>query len=1292
MAAPKACPDMSLTLLHLEAECASLRSQLSEGSAALQQTTERAEALEALLEETEGETVSLKQRADAADADAVRTKAELEAAQKALEEKMAEVDEAKKASAVAVAEMEEKVKEGEKQVAEEKEAKVKVKVEEGVVRAQLEERARACGEEVEVLRGELVEAKAAAEQAAEVSSQMQENVEKSIEEKASLETEVAVLKESMVSKEVDLTAKAEEVRRLTDAAAELQADRDRGANVVRELTEAQKGYTTALAEAERERVDFETELNNVTEMAKTAVADAQKDASEEIAALQVLVDDLRLALEVDKEKHAASEAEVQEGHAEALVEAETRCKEQNERVVALESRLSELEKARDGIAVAKDKAEEAVAKLESQVAEMEKSAAASSASQETAEKENIRLADRLSVVEDTNADLVAKIGESGALLDRVAVESREISNKAKESVLVAEKHREEAETRASSATSDVSRARDCLRKTLLQLCSLSNRSPSPEAETLEDAVEGINDVVANVEEIIMEKGDLCTANAELRSKVAKLEETKAAVEGAFSKLEADMESTRNDATEKLAMCNKLSEDVKELESKCEAQQDQLEEFNEKLREQDNASTHEIENLRHEKEYMQSQSEDKARELDDMKVKFDEAVSTISDSLSQKEAAEDKVTDIERELSDMQEKLDSQSAEAQETIDNLQGQLERVEADRAAEVKRLGALNEEAVADAENLNESNLRLDSKLADAMRELETLQEHCQGIKEELSSCQKMRSDSETLVTILQGDVKKRGEEHQRLVSERDDLRLAMSKAEKEIARLSGDLDDARKNGADVEKRTSEKLEMAINELEKDHAQAQDDCRSKHVKEVDRLVQLHESSVKTWSLEKEALAEQLQSVQKVANERFTELEKLRDSTDGTLKTVTSQRENLVLAMEKLSVERDELQNELQEFKEKNGRILTDLEEAKGSLSASTTATHAAVNRVQLCEGSIASLEGKLDAAEKEAEIVASKHMSEIEELVSKLEIASATQRDLEVSVSKVSSERNSAQSKLDHLQSNSIKGLKEDIDSSQIEIARLQAMLESKDVLVCELNASMDDLRQAVADSKQLHARLELADGALAAKDASLSDLQEQLKEAKEHAATVEDIVSERDSSMAELQEKVAHLDRALGSAGECTATVEKKLKEKTLALASAEQAVAELQTRQLELDARLEEVAAPDSGASEKDGEAAQQLFEALEKYDSVLEKNNRLRKRAKRFEALLEMERKKNAAVVSNRGGGEVPQEDQDVKRQISPSAKGLSPSVKRVREAMIRGPGSPLSRTSRPPLAPRPRNN
>jgi uncharacterized protein with von Willebrand factor type A (vWA) domain len=117
-------------------------------------------------------------------------------------------------------------------------------------------------------------------------------------------------------------------------------------------------------------------------------------------------------------------------------------------------------------------------------------------------------------------------------------------------------------------------------------------------------------------------------------------------------------------------------------------------------------------------------------------------------------------------------------------------------------------------------------------------------------------------------------------------------------------------------------------------------------------------------------------------------------------------------------------------------------------------------------------------------------------------------------------------------------------------------------------------------------------------------------------------------------------------------------------------------------------LETVAGSTStpGVSASAAEMERTMSEALDKYESVLEKNNRLRRRTKRLEALLDMERKKTSIDSSTT------EEHQPLKRQVPSSSKGLSPSVKRARDATARMPLSP-ARTNirvgtRPPIAPR----
>jgi chromosome segregation ATPase len=1305
---------LALKLLHLEAEAASMRASAAETQAALDKATARAAALEDVLEETESETVTLKARADAA-VDAARdAKQQLASIEADLQHALSLKAAAEDAASTAIERLERRKADGEGEVASSQAAAENSRSAADKLREECKTQIDAASEAVSKIESELAAAQAGERGASARADKLTEELAAACRAKADLEQQIGDLSATLASTKEDVDARALQISELESAVEVVTTERNDGCAMLAALSGASGQRVRQLREMEHERDGFADELAKLTQEAREAIEQAQQDAANEMSHLLVTIEDLNAALEESKSRHASRLREA-EGRGAGILEELQSAKAVHDEVVGqLRARIAELTRTSEQVSAAKDDADAAAQRLMDQVARLEASISSLGTSHESAVEERHTLTARVGELEATNAELCSKIEESGELMARVATEGAQMSEKTNSAIADATSKLGEAERRAEESEAAQGLALTAVQALCAQFDKALGVHSGSAPSSLDDALKHVGSALIKLDDQASVNGALSSANAELRAKAAHWEAASTDLEALCKKLRMDNSSLAEDAEKRLQTSHSLVAEAERLSGEHESQRERILELTAMLEEQEQtgaaqlarqaaesartldeqerATAITLSSLRATQAQLEADVDDKTNEFEDMKVRLDEAARALGETLADKDAAENKASDKDAELAQLQEQLEMQAAEAQESVDRLQLQIESMEAVRTAESKTSNQLIEDAVAEAEILQDRLVGVEAELAAVRGDVAGAREERRGMLSELDEVRTQIAASRQTTKELAGKLSDAQDARQTAEAQFDEAEKLLAESEAEVARVTTAMGDLQQKVCGDVSEEVKRVREVMEKLAAEHATALEAREEKHAGVVEGMREAAKRSLTQWKAERDELLGQVETVGSRAADDAAQLTALQESTAEQAKRLEAQRDTAVAAAEKIAADRDGQSEQLAELRSASDKLSSELSDVASKLASAARSRAALEEQFAMSSQAISKLEAQLHASHELARAAGDEHESKIAALAALLDSGAAREAESAQDFSKLRAERDAARSKLDHIQTHVLKGKESEASTMRADIGRLERELEGRSVTIAHLQQSIDELKRARLDEAGAGERLDVARAAIAAKDLEIAKLGRAAQESADETAQVRANLREREDASSDSQARVMSLEAEIETQRDIIRAAEVKLASRAEALAQAEASVCEITARCNALEVRESGAAVPGPGRGERDGGRAEQLYEALDKYDAVLEKNSRLRKRSKRFEALLALERKKSAELAATvNSAGAAPQGEADLKRQISPSTKGLSPSVKRAREALYRTPLSPIPSNGRPPLAPRARH-
>jgi chromosome segregation ATPase len=1312
---PPPSADESLKLHELEAEAASARTSAATALAQLVKATARAKRLEALLEETEAETLTLKARADKAEADrdavAIRLEAEASAAR----------NEAK--AAHAAAEHLREVQCNASHVNKEDRAKLELRVVSLVAEKEVNDKR---GDELTAARDWALEARDIAQVKSDAAAEEVGRLENVLAEaraevdavtarncslrkdKDDVQIEVDALRQSIASLERDVKAKnaaVGDIRCALDAAC---TERDNGRVELQKLRTVNDECVDELESMLIAREQFEAEIDELTKTAKGAVADAQYEAANNMATLMTIADELRDRVEwlqgelVLAEKNAAEQSAVASQEQCTL---ETNLRAQ---ISKLETSIAEIEASFCSLADAKFESDKALADMTIGMDMLRASLTDREASIAAAREETDALSAKVLALKTANSELHANLIGSNAILNS-AVEKGEMMSKATSTAIVnANMRRDAAEKNANDAKLAEISALEALNTVLVHLGKLAGEAEASKIAAAKESLASVDDAVANITSLIsvLEKRIASDESqrknevSELKDRVTELESVREDLVVNVEKLNETLRTLAEASQKETDMCERLMMEMDTLTDKAADLEDQVHELTGQIHEQDRAAEVTFTSLQAKQADLESQLVAKANELEELTVRLEEGARVLADALEESDVKQHKVEDTVAELRLVEENMASQTQDSQETIEQLQAQLDSLTHIRAAESKASSQLVEDAVAEAERLNRRKIELQEDIGRLKSQITDMTDRNANICSKLEKGRGETAEAQSAAKALGDQLEAAVADQQAMLAAKSATEMKLLAADAHVSELEARFEELRRSTSRDYDEQLGRMQAELEYVAERHAVEAQDVETKHATALTEIRESHQSAKASWEESKASLAAQLEDVVQKAGAQAAEAETEIQAAEASIITLSNQLDAAVTAADRVSTERDRLEAEIEEGRQSCDALIVELDDVKDNLAAKSAAISALQSRFNSSQSAIEKLERSLQASRDETREAMTERDTDISILQAKYENASKRGDEVQDEISKARHDRNAAQTELDNLKNRVVKVMEEAQADARSEIKRLETDAEKRAAEIEALRTTVIEIDALRSEIKKANEKISLADGALSGKESTIAVLERQLAHASEETEEARTALIDRESSTGNLRAKLMALESDVESQREIAEAATAKMDGRSQELAHAQNSITELTDRIAALE--LEQVAnqrpsQSNTAANGQDAslEAEREMYEALEKYENVLEKNNRLRKRSKRLEVMLEIEKKKTAAaVVAAAPASAVVNRaldgpDYDLKRQVSPSTKGMSPSVKRARENMFRTPLSPMATNTRPPIAPKP---
>lgn len=767
----------------------------------------------------------------------------------------------------------------------------------------------------------------------------------------------------------------------------------------------------------------------------------------------------------------------------------------------------------------------------------------------------------------------------------------------------------------------------------------------------------------------------------------------------------------------------------------------------KLSQQERATEVTISSLRASREELESLFKEKAAETNELKVRLEEAAESHGQTLDQKDSAEHKLQEKEEEICQLREKHNSEAEEAQESNNLLLSQIEEMKSVRDAEHDRQALTLEDTFATLKERGHQVNDLQTQLTGALSEVDAIRQQNSALAEELEDSRKLVKETEIARDEISARFGSAVEQTRSSLadSEAEVFRLTVLIQETNVKLLALEEESderwrevlessAGEHAATLKMKNDAHSAVVCDMAEKLDAANQLSITDKRSleEEIETLKRQASESVAALAAmkisgenETTGLCLQLESAvtafKKITGEKDQLKRDLHDLQES-YNISADDNANLHAKVHSVKEAKKMVEDQLSHAKEAVFKLEANLSTARDASLLSEEEHDSAmvrmVSREEAAREEVFSLEvevskcrGERDAAQSQIEYfktqVLPKKESELEsalEDIVRLDELLARKNNIAVEVAELSDELEQRSVVVRELREKLCFG-DEALAGKDSEISLVRAQVLDQSVELGNLQNVLSELEQSSADAKSratdLESDLEFqkeavknAEQDLESRAIELCTASANLEDSKAYASSLEQTLKDLDASSKEYLSRLAALESDLVSHRE-----EKRIAEDGLVvckekLESVQLSLTAAERRANDAEASISAAQTVSVVPDEEDEDMkvrAEKLFGVLEKYQVVLDKNDRLRKRAKRFEALLHNERKKtNAAatyVAKSAASGDG-QKMSTAKRQISPSAKGLSPSVKRAREAMYRSPLSPAPAKSRPPLAPR----
>lgn len=867
------------------------------------------------------------------------------------------------------------------------------------------------------------------------------------------------------------------------------------------------------------------------------------------------------------------------------------------------------------------------------------------------QKENIAVMDTLKVSDD----LVAAARESSAKAVSLLQEQHSIKLEAIEKKLTQSLTSEE--TVVSALTSLGRRLGDLVSSCGLNVKTSEGDEDSPVSSST--LLLQANNMIVSLEECIASGKHLEGEVKDLRSNKESFASELKALREANDDLQKSMEDAKREIAEKSEKLKVFAETQRKVDVVVAGYKEMSEIAADRLEEQEKATEVTLASLQETQEQLEA---DLLRVTND----YNEAQENNS---CLKEAIAEKASQI----GEMDLLLQTHKRDAEE----MASSIAELEQQKAGIEQQLLASNESAEAQVQRLS----AMTQRLADIEQKYILLQ------NEKEQALDRARSLGESIEELNQEKTKLK-ESLDKAASEADSnksgevLAQAENEALKEqLARRKAEFDDASSEVVSLRKTVSclESEVEGVKENEKvTLSSLRGELESAHQAEIASLQDNFKCNMKEISDQAEERAELLRTectkLESEVENREDELSALREefatSQSTTEKKVKDFEIKLGIAIDANQAAQkriEALQLSVHDEKAASESLNVELEALSAELDSRSQSEKTLAEQLHKAENAINALEKRITGLRQDDEATRQEHQTEMDTLAQRSESLKEEVADVTKSYREAIELSAKRLHEIERLENSVVPSLRTESEKATQDVYRLEETLEETYQELGSIKAERLDLQEQLGVlGRASEARIAQAGESLRAREEQVESLRREIASTNERLSGV----------MNDVETKCAEVEALTAQ----THSLEEQLKEKETVASKAEAKVSELSEKCAEFQREADE---------KGDGEVSATLrgeFERIgERNERLSARTSKMQRKLRRLEKLLTLEKKKSGtAAISarNRMAAEMAN-----KRLVSPSTKGMSPSVKRVREE-DRKPLSPITSNSKPPPVPR----
>ncbi|KAL9645710.1 hypothetical protein ABK040_003442 [Willaertia magna] len=781
-------------------------------------------------------------------------------------------------------------------------------------------------------------------------------------------------------------------------------------------------------------------------------------------------------------------------------------------------------------------------------------------------------------VEELNTDLQRIKEERKNLVQKISVQSQELSNVSKEKILLLNCLQEFNALKMKLENAFTFALNEEIRNTNTYQEIVDTINSNNDSSLVENEVK--KEIYQSSEVMITKLSKIQEENKKLQEKLENTEKDNNNLTDRVSLLSKQIEVLQN---EKLSLLNEYSQEKQLLDTNLESYKSKLQSLEEEINDISNSSIKEKEMYKNEVEQANEQVKyltEQLNLLQNGKSSTESQVSTLSQKIETllKEKAElTQAHNKEKEL------LQNQIGETKEEINILEQQLTTQKQEREKFIKEINHLDEKLKSYEHTLKEKE-DINSKVNVSLSET----------KNALIMEQQLLTEKETRIQTLSLEINQ-------LKEQLDTYSKTIKEKEETISNVNNSLEE-------VKFTLQQQIDSLIDDRKKLEAALTSELQNM---KRGRMIRRKRLESDTESIVNSKLNELLNS-DKVSEEALTEEAKevLSDSEKEAEKL--KENENASVLLEAIKEERKKLEEEIKELKVSNDNLQKQLSEKEKGLNEK-------MEELALLSNSSLSNEDKKN-----------KQLEKLESKVSKLkeenEVLEEKVSEMEEGITSKNKEINDLQQAMDELRED-ISGKNDEITKLHAQVLNIEDLLNGKDNEVKKLEKRVDILSNNLEEFEAKCNDLEVE---IEGKDNEIKKLKNSLDNRGVEEGSLRDELDEKDRTIESLEEKLDKLQQQKEALVE-----EKELCEKTAHLyeglkeeyALAQEKIADAEETINRLEMQLD-VARNELGSMEEELKALEKEKEELAKKKTQEEESQ------KSFHATADKEIKKLKEELSN----------------------------------------------------------